>query len=103
MLPHLSSRLAGQMSSDRLSGFEKELAAEKASSLGLAGRRMAAAVAKWHEAGHDEAEELLFAAAQAAHAFMIQRELCGMRDHRAAFEEYQVPAPVLARMGAVRR
>ncbi|NNM75301.1 hypothetical protein HJG53_00035 [Sphingomonas sp. ID1715] len=100
----LPAGLAARMSSDRLSGFEKELAAEKVSSLGRAGRRLELALARWREPRpEDDAEDLLFNAAEAAHAYMIQRELCGFRDHKSAFAHYQVPAAVIARMGAARR
>jgi hypothetical protein len=48
-------------------------------------------------------EPLLDAAADAAHCYLIQRELCGLRDHRGAIEDYQIPAKVMARVGVQRR
>jgi hypothetical protein len=72
--------------------------------LGRAGQRLELALARWRSAADiPEAEDRLFEAADAAYAYMIQRELCGFTDQQSAFDDYQVPAEVLALMGAARR
>lgn len=39
------------------------------------------------------------AAADAAHHYFIQRELCGLTDHRMIVEDYAIPRSVIARVG----
>ncbi|MGB3538687.1 MAG: DUF6665 family protein [Mesorhizobium sp.] len=78
-----------------------EILAEKAASLGRAGQRVETALARLREAGEGEEHTLLLkAAAEAVHAYFIQRELCGLRRHDAAIREYDIPRAVLARLGA---
>jgi hypothetical protein len=78
-----------------------EILAEKAASLGRAGQRVEAALTRLREAGDgDERAALLKAAAEAVHAYFIQRELCGLRRHDAPIREYDIPRAVLARLGA---
>jgi hypothetical protein len=40
------------------------------------------------------------AAAEAVYAYLIQRELCGLRDQQAFFRNYGVPGEVIAILGA---
>ncbi len=77
-----------------------EILAEKAASLGRAGDKVAAALALLRD-NEEEGERtvLLKAAAEAVHAYFIQRELCGLRRHDAAIREYDIPGAVLARLG----
>jgi hypothetical protein len=78
-----------------------EILAEKAAALGRAGRKVEACLAKL--SGHHGEEEravLLKAAAEAVHAYFIQRELCGLRRHDAVIREYGIPNAVLVRLGA---
>lgn len=78
-----------------------EILAEQAASLGRAGRRVEATLARLREEGEgEERTALLKAAAEAVHAYFIQRELCGLRRHDAAIREYDIPRAVLARLGA---
>ncbi len=77
-----------------------EILAEKAASLGRAGERVEAALARLREDESGECALLLKAAAEAVHAYFIQRELCGLRRHDAAIREYDIPRAVLARLGA---
>jgi hypothetical protein len=77
-----------------------EILAEKAASLGRAGERVEAALARLRKGGAEERAVLLKAAAEAVHAYFIQRELCGLRRHDAAIREYDIPKAVLARLGA---
>ncbi|MCR4265748.1 DUF6665 family protein [Nitratireductor sp. ZSWI3] len=83
--------------------LQQEIAAEQASSLGHAGRRVEAALKRLSTADgadEDEARRLLFAAADAVHGYFIQRELCGLRNHEAVIRDLGIPARVLARLGA---
>lgn len=77
-----------------------EILAEKASSLGRAGEHVEAALARLREGSEQGRPALLKAAAEAVHAYFIQRELCGLRRHDAAIRDYDIPKAVLARLGA---
>jgi hypothetical protein len=86
---------------DALDLLGHEILSEKAASLGRAGQRVEVALAKLREGGDGEHRAgLLKAAAEAVHAYFIQRELCGLRRHDAAIREYDIPKAVLARLGA---
>lgn len=77
-----------------------EVLEEKAASLGRAGRRVEetlAALRNGHEADRENARR---AAAEAVYAYLIQRELCGLRDREAVIRTYNVPADVIAILGA---
>jgi len=78
-----------------------ELLEEQAQSLGRAGRKVEAALAalKAHE-GADGRGPLLKAAADAVWAFLVQREVMGLRDRNAVVAQYGIPREVLARLGA---
>ncbi|CAN0655731.1 MULTISPECIES: DUF6665 family protein [Nitratireductor] len=83
--------------------LQHEIAAEQASSLGHAGRRVEKALARLSEADESDAEardRLLHAAADAVHGYFIQRELCGMRRHDDVIKDMAIPGRVLARLGA---
>ena len=70
-----------------------EILAEKAASLGRAGQRVEEALARLR-AHEDDAElrpALLKEAAEAVHAYFIQRELCGLRKHDAVIRDYDIP------------
>ena len=87
-----------------ISAFESEVLAEKAAALGRAGRKLEHCLAALRS-NEDPArrESLLFEAAEAAYSYIIQRELCGLADHRAIIQDYQIPREVMARVGARRR
>lgn len=106
----MSLRLPGRITVERASSatglqpVEHEILGEMASSLGHAGRKVEQALAKLAE---DEAglegearERLLRAVAATVHAYLIQRELCGMRRHDDVIREMGIPRRVLARLGA---
>lgn len=78
-----------------------EILAEKAAALGRAGVRVEETLARLRN-DDDPGQRpcLLKAAAEAVHAYFIQRELCGLRRHDAAIREYDIPRAVLARLGA---
>lgn len=83
--------------------IEAEVMGEKASSLGYHGRQVEAAMAALN--GHSgTAEERLILVKQAARAvwkYFVQREACGLRDHRDAIRIYGIPGEVLVRLGAI--
>jgi hypothetical protein len=83
---------------------EAEIAGEMAASLGLAAQRMEKALAalKYHDAGKKKGKSrarLVAEAAEACHAYVIQREIVGLGAQTA--KELGVPAEVWRRMGAV--
>ena len=83
--------------------LDGEIAGEKANNLGRIGRTAEAALARLNdpEALESEGREaLLKAAAQAVWAWFIQRESCGLRDHKAIIRDYGIPRAVLVRLGA---
>ena len=84
---------------------ESEMLAEKASSLGHHGRQVEKALAalKAFTGPAEERAELVGKAAYAVWAFLVQRELCGLRDQKQIIRDYGVPGEVLAQMGVVRR
>jgi hypothetical protein len=88
--------------------LEADLVAEKASSLGHHGRQVEKAMAALREfdaaPGHpDERLALLRKAAREVWAFLVQRELCGLRDQKQVIKDYGIPGEVLVRLGAIER
>lgn len=79
---------------------EAEIMAETANSLGAQGRKVEAVLAELEKAGERERPDLLARASREVWAFFIQRELCGMRDHRLVIREMGIPDAVLRRLGA---
>jgi hypothetical protein len=85
--------------------LEADIVAEKAASLGHHGRQVEAALAAlgaFDPAG-DPALRLALVkrAARAVWGFLVQRELCGLRDQQQIIAEYRIPGEVLARLGAM--
>jgi hypothetical protein len=86
--------------------LEQEFAQERAASLGRLGRGLEAALAALaeldaHRAGTQEMRSALVEQASVAlWHFIVQREVCGLRDMRHVLRDYGVPAEVAARMGA---
>ncbi len=86
--------------------FEGEVAAEQASSLGYQGRQVEKAMQalRDHDAGGGDGEDrfvLVKAAARQVWAFLVQRELCGLRDQKEVIRIYGIPQEVLLRLGAM--
>jgi hypothetical protein len=81
--------------------LDAEILAEKASSLGHHGRQVEKAIAALnaHMGTADERQELLRKAAREVWAFLVQRELCGLRDQREVIRFYGIPQEVLVRLG----
>ncbi|MFP1632296.1 DUF6665 family protein [Zhengella sp. ZM62] len=82
--------------------FQYEAAAEMAVSLGMAGRRVEAALGVLKATRREDPSrpERLNDAARAVHAYFIQRELIGLRRHDALVREMGIPDEVLVRLGA---
>ena len=83
-----------------LSNLEAEALGESASSLGHQGRRVEKALTALAEAKPERRDEALAHAGEAVWAYFVQRELCGMRDHRLIIREMGIPPEVLMRLGA---
>lgn len=89
---------------DLISPIEQELQGERATALGLAGRRIEAALAALADAAdptpHDDK---LDEAATAVWYYLIIRESLRFFDHQAALAHYGIPPQVIARVGVVKR
>lgn len=97
------SRFSAASLQDSLqSALDYEVAAEKATSLGHAGRVVAERLDRLRAFQGEKADRtpLLKDAAEAVWAYFIQRELCGLRRHDDAIREYGIPREVLVRLGA---
>jgi hypothetical protein len=84
--------------------LDYELQEERAHALGRAGRSVEAALARLHDpeaVAAEGRETLLKAAAHEVWKFFIQREACGLRDHKPMIAHYAIPRAVLARLGAM--
>lgn len=77
-----------------------ELMGEQAHSLGLAGRKVEAALAALRNHEGEGRAVVLKAAADAVWGFLIQRELMGLRDRAAIVAHYGIPREVMNRLGA---
>ena len=88
-----------------------EIAQQKAQTLGNLGSQVEQALAKlraFDACAHvaerrTERSALLDEAADRAWAFMVQRELCGLRHWDAVVKEYGIPREVINRMGRTTR
>ena len=83
--------------------LEHEIAAERASSLGTAEKRVIAAMAALADDGAGDAQLRLQQARNAVWAYFVQRELLGFRRHTDVIRELDIPPRVLAGLGAVER
>lgn len=81
-------------------GLQTELMAEKAASLGRAGRRVEETLAALRDASADDRVTALKDAADAVWSLFVQREICGQRDQKPVIEIYGIPKEVLVRLGA---
>jgi hypothetical protein len=94
------------MRDNGLNILEDEVLAEKAASLGHHGRqveRTLAALRAFDAAGGpaEERMALVRAAAKAVWAFLVQRELCGLRDQKEMISFYRIPGEVIVRLGVI--
>ncbi len=92
--------------------LDAEILEEKAATLARLTRTFEAALAAWRAAEQEadvgrEASErrrrLFDEAAEALWHFVVQREVCGLRNTEAVMREYRVPVALRLRMGAARR
>lgn len=81
-------------------GLQTEFMAEKAASLGRAGRRVETTLAALREASAEDRPAALKAAADAVWSLFVQREICGQRDQKPVIAIYGIPNEVLVRLGA---
>lgn len=91
-----------------LNVLEYELMAERADALGRNGLKVERAIAALNQFDSNKdgpavRERLLDEAADAVWAFLIQREICGLRDSRDAIRRYGIPKEVMVRLGIVRK
>ena len=107
---NLADILARARASDQVyNPIDAEIMAEKASSLGHHGRRVEAALAalRAHDADGRVDDEgrlsLVRTAAREVWAFLVQRELCGLRDQREIVRFYGIPHEVMVRLGVVEK
>ena len=98
----LPQSLGSSSASDRaLDAFHHEVLAEKAVSLGRAGKNLAAKLLRLRgAAAGDDRSQLVQDAADAAYGYFVQRELCGLYSHQAIIDDYDISREVLARIGA---
>ena len=79
----------------------RQLLGEQAYSLGLAGRKVEAALKALAEhPGGEGRPALLKAASDAVWGFLVQREIMGLRDRAAVIAHYRIPREVMNRIGA---
>jgi hypothetical protein len=91
---------------------QREIAEEKAGTLGRTGQRLQAALELYHEHQrtrphgdrHADArrERLLWDLAERVESLIVQREACGLRDAQHVLAFYGVPHEAAARVGAKR-
>jgi hypothetical protein len=89
--------------------IQQELAEERAGALGRAGRRLEQALESFRGCETNAApdadtkrDRLLWELAERVHAFVVQREACGLRDSRHVLKHFDIPREALARVGARR-
>ena len=84
------------------SALERAIKGESAASLGRLGRAVQAALAALRGAPEMERETREYTCAEAVWQYFVQREACGLVRHDAVIEAYDIPASVLAKVGARR-
>lgn len=99
---HMSASLARRLGVETGdAAFRHELLEEQASSLGRAGRKVEAALAALaSHPGGEGRPAVLKAATDAVWAFLVQREVMGLRDRNAVVAQYGIPREVMVRLGA---
>lgn len=81
--------------------IEVQAAEEQAANLGKLGRDMERKLAALADCASDDParEDRFWAAAETVWYYFIQREACGLRDHRQAIRFYGIPKEILLRLG----
>jgi hypothetical protein len=77
-----------------------EMLEEKAAALGRAGKRVEETLAVLQQSTGPDRAAARRAAAEAVYAYLIQRELCGLKDQNAVVRAYGIPSDVMAILGA---
>jgi hypothetical protein len=101
----MPSEFAGKLQArSGLGVLEAELLAETAASLGRAGREVELSLERLRafDAGapdDGDRRDLVRAAARAVWAYWVQREACGLVDHRQVIRDQRIPREVLNRVG----
>jgi hypothetical protein len=85
-----------------LGAIDQEILAEKAASLGNAGRKVETCLEKLrsHRGDGETRMALVKSTADAVYAYFVQRELCGLRRHDDIIRDYGIPREVPVRLGA---
>lgn len=85
----------------RYGAVVKEIAAEKAASLGRAGRKLEEALDRLaaHPMDDSQRRRLLDEAGEMLYYYIVQREACGLYDAEEIFREFGAPPEVRRRMG----
>ncbi len=97
-MPQSFLRRLGADAGDAVLNYE--IMGEQAASLGRAGRKVELALAALKAADAEARPACLKAASDAVWAFLIQREIMGLRDRDRVVAEYAIPREVMARLGA---
>ena len=92
-----------------MSALELEIAKEKSTALGIAGKRLQNSIVIYrqslsnHGATSDERDWLLAALAANIHALIVQRELAGLihENMHWVVQTFDIPDEALAKLGAV--
>lgn len=92
------SSSAGSKRPSGVDVLEAEMLGEQAFALGLIGRRLENALQDYANSNGDPRRTQN--AANAVHAFFIQREMVGCTNHDYVIDFYKIPSAVLARVGA---
>lgn len=81
--------------------LEIELAGERASALGRAGRKVEAAMARLDALTETDPgrSRAIAETTQVVWDWFVQREACGLRDHSRVVADYRIPRAVLLRLG----
>jgi hypothetical protein len=77
-----------------------EMLEEKAAALSRAGKQVEETLAALENCPERDHEAVRRAAADAVYAYLIQREICGLRDQQVVFRSFNVPGDVIAILGA---
>jgi hypothetical protein len=97
-MPQSLARRLGVETGDAVLRYE--LLEEQAQSLGRMGRKVEAALAALRDHQGEDRAAVLKTAADVVWAFLVQREVMGLRDRAAVVAQYAIPREVLNRLGA---
>ncbi len=111
--PQILAQRSAMRAQPIVNTLDAEILEEKAATLGRLTKAFETALAAWRAGEEDAAaggsvseqrrQRLFDEAADALWHFVVQREVCGLRNTEAVLREYGVPAALRLRMGAIRR